>query len=101
MAIVGNNSWKSITKGKGKYVVVGDYDSITTSTDGINWSTPIQIGSDYSLDSVCYGSGKFVAVGDVRYITTSTDGINWTTPIQLKDENGNIPENFLYGICPF
>lgn len=61
MAIVGNNSWKSITKGKGKYVVVGDYDSITTSTDGINWSTPIQ----------------------------------------LKDENGNIPENFLYGICPF
>jgi hypothetical protein len=96
----------SVCYGSGKFVAVGIFGYIITSTDGINWteSMPIQVGNN-SWKSVCYGrfigGGKFVAVGDVRYITTSTDGINWTTPIQLKDENGNIPENFLYGICPF
>ena len=83
MAVVGSNNWHLIVYGNGKYVVVGVSGYITTSTDGTNWTTPVQVGSDY-WTSVAYGNGKFVAVGDKGYITTSTNGVTWTTPVQIS-----------------
>ena len=39
MAVVGTNGWNAIAYGNGKYVAVGQKGYVTTSTDGINWTT--------------------------------------------------------------
>lgn len=80
MAVVGTNSWNAIAYGNGKYVAVGSSGYVTTSTDGINWTTPKQIaGSSYTWNGIIYANGKFVACGQYSYIAVSTDGTNWTT----------------------
>ena len=87
MAIIGNNHWYGIAYGNGKYVVVGASGYTTTSTDGVNWTTPKQIstnGINVWVD-VVYGNGKYVTVGSGGYVSTSTDGINWTTPQKMRD----------------
>ena len=42
MAVVGTNTWNAIAYGNGKYVAVGLGGYVTTSTDGVNWTTPVQ-----------------------------------------------------------
>ena len=80
MAVVGTNSWNAIAYGNGKYVAVGSSGYVTTSTDGINWTTPKQIaGSSYTWNGIIYANGKFVACGQYSYIAVSTNGTNWTT----------------------
>ena len=50
MAVVGTNGWNAIAYGNGKYVAVGANGYVTTSTDGVNWTTPKQIaGSSYTI----------------------------------------------------
>ena len=88
MAVVGTNSWNAIAYGNGKYVAVGSSGYVTTSTDGINWTTPKQIaGSSYTWNGIIYANGKFVAVGKSRTITTTTDGKTWTTVKQVGTSN--------------
>ena len=78
--IIGTNSWNAIAYGNGKYVAVGSSGYVTTSTDGINWTTPKQIaGSSYTWNGIIYANGKFVACGQYSYIAVSTNGTNWTT----------------------
>lgn len=85
---VGTNDWKNIAYGNGKYVIVGqDYNSgyITTSTDGVNWTTPTK--SSYQWNKVVFGDGKFLAIENdypTLNIASSTDGVNWNTPISLR-----------------
>ena len=43
--IVGSNNWNAITYGNGKYVAVGEKGYVTMSTNGVDWSTPKQVGS--------------------------------------------------------
>ena len=78
--IVGSVDWKNVIYGNGKYVAVGGDGYISTSTDGINWTTPKNIGGNLTISwfCVCYGGGKFVTMGLNEYTATSTDGINWT-----------------------
>lgn len=84
---VDNEYWSSITYGNGKYVMVGfNYGYISSSTDGINWTTPKRI-SQVSWYAIAYGNGKFVIVGSEGYISTSTDGVNWTTPKSVATED--------------
>lgn len=80
MAVVGTNGWNAIAYGNGKYVAVGANGYVTTSTDGVNWTTPKQIaGSSYTWNGIIYANGKFVVCGQYSYIAVSTDGTNWTT----------------------
>lgn len=89
MAIVGSNSWYSITYGNGKYVAVGHnsyYDPgfVTTSTDGENWSTPKQI--DKTIECVTFGNGKFIILTYAdRMLLESTDGENWSVSTKVGD----------------
>ena len=84
---VDNEYWSSITYGNGKYVMVGfNYGYISSSNDGINWTTPKRI-SQVSWYAIAYGNGKFVIVGSEGYISTSTDGVNWTAPKSVATEN--------------
>lgn len=80
--IVGTQDWKAIVNGNGKYVAVGYGGCIVTSSDGVSWTTPIQIGNLDWYD-IAYGNGKFVVVGNSGYITTSVNGITWTTPTKI------------------
>lgn len=84
---MGNINWRSIVYGNGKYVVVGndvDQGYITTSTDGITWSTPQKVG-DSGWTAITYGNGQFVIVGR-QYVSSSADGVNWVTPHIIGEE---------------
>lgn len=58
--------WQSVAWGDGCFVAVGE-THVTTSEDGLNWSTqmaqPDAPGSNVTWDGVCWGNGLFVAVG--------------------------------------
>lgn len=75
MAVVGTNTWNAIAYGNGKYVAVGNNGYVTTSTDGVNWTTPKQIIS-YDLRVIAFGNGIFVTAGGEN-IACSSDGNNW------------------------
>lgn len=86
------NALRGVTFGSNKFVAVGDYGTILTSTDlGINWNnrTALNSGSAGTRDNLraitfgnIGGSGVaapgFVAVGDNGTILKSTDGSSWT-----------------------
>ena len=81
-------SWNQIPEalqgvafGNGMFVAVSQYQEVTTSSDGITWSSPSALNGQW--DSVVYGDGKFVAVAGDGKVATSTDGATWTTPILL------------------
>jgi hypothetical protein len=82
-----SGDWQSIAYGNNRWVAVGHRGLITTSTDGINWATPQQVGGNhYFWNDIGYGY-LWIAVGHHQssdnsfghIIATSTDGINWTT----------------------
>ncbi|MEK3910176.1 cadherin-like beta sandwich domain-containing protein [Paenibacillus sp. FSL H7-0331] len=59
-----------------RIVAVGKGGVITTSTDGISWSSQTKGSED--LNRVLYGGGKFIAAGSAGTIYSSSDGITWT-----------------------
>ncbi len=71
----------SITYGKGRYVAGGEYRTIWTSTNGLDWTNPapdLSIKPYVSDVAVAYGNGVFVgAAGYNGDILTSPDGLNW------------------------
>lgn len=79
-----NHSWHSVAYGNSKYVALSTEGYITTSTDGITWSTATNPAglSTYTNNwyDITYGDGKFVALRRNGNISTSTDGVTWTTP---------------------
>ena len=60
-----------------------NYEYVSTSTDGITWTTPVNItsalGNSPRNYRISYGLGKYIAVDSQGYISTSTDGTTWTT----------------------
>ncbi|MCS2367495.1 hypothetical protein NXW45_14365 [Bacteroides caccae] len=62
-----------------------EYGYVTTSTDGVTWTSAIKIGEDTGtqLMSVAFGNGKFVAIGD-GYATTSENGISWSSLTRIS-----------------
>lgn len=87
MAVVGTNEWQAIAYGNGKYVAVGLDGYVTTSNDGVNWTTPKQIISD-NIYHIRYGNGVFVTCGG-RKIAYSINGDDWTL-ISPNVSYGNI-----------
>jgi hypothetical protein len=81
-AVALSNNLISITYGNGLYVAGGEYRTVWTSTDGVNWTNPApDIGIyPYSSDvHVAFGNGTFVgAAGYSADILTSPDGLNWS-----------------------
>jgi hypothetical protein len=72
-------SWKSlrdIAFMGTRFVAVGD--TITTSTDGKQW-TNVETNGDY-FHTILYGDGRFFAGGNS--IQTSVDGISWEVVLQ-------------------
>lgn len=91
MAVVGTNTWNAIAYGNGKYVAVGNSGYITTSTDGVNWTTPVQriTASGSTVAGCIFANGMFYIAGsqNARHakdtvtavmIWKSSDGETWT-----------------------
>ena len=91
-----NVHWTGITTDGKKLVMVGySYSNsthkgwVSTSTDGITWTTPKSICS-IILRSITYSNGIFVVVASDSYVFTSNDGVNWTVLEKIKDESVNL-----------
>ena len=65
--------------GSALYVAVGDSGTLTTSPDGITWTTRTSGFGSGVIQDVTYGDGLYVIVGDLGKLSTSTDGITWTS----------------------
>ena len=92
-------NWTGITYGNNKFVAIGDGGYISTSTDGITWTTPAKNSNlgNYNWKGITYGNNKFVAIGDGGYISTSTDGVTWTTPVKNSNLGSNAWTGIAYG----
>ena len=84
---LGEGSWSSITYGNNQLVAISQQGHISTSQDGINWTTPVQI-SELLYRSYClwrairYTGKKYVAISYDGYYSESSNGTNWKTAVQ-------------------
>ena len=74
---VGDVGWLSVAYGNGIYVTAGYNGYVAYSMDGVNWSTPKQIGTS-SWEHLMFENGVFLltATNSSRR-ATSTNGIDW------------------------
>ena len=70
------NLWSVASSGDA-CVVVGDWGTILTSTDGVWWSNPVSGTSAFLLAVTYGGNGKFAALGLSDKAYTSPDGTTW------------------------
>jgi hypothetical protein len=69
---------EDVAYGQGKYVVIGDYAAIRTSSDGKKWEKQsTSLGDKGFLASIVFGAGQFVIAGSGGVILTSPNGIDW------------------------
>ena len=61
------------------FVVVGQFATILTSSNGADWSQPPTTLGIKMLQAVTHGSSTFVVVGQDGVIVTSADGTTWMT----------------------
>ena len=78
------SGWLALCCDGAQFVALGEGGYVSTSTDGENWTTPVQnpdlieyAGSDGYYYTSAYDGTKFVALGFYGYVATSTDGTNW------------------------
>lgn len=78
-ATLGNNDWRGIAYGNGKFVAVNGYGEYSVSLNGVNWTNPQYIDSPAPIGvaSVIYAQGQFV-VFTQSGIYTSSDTETWT-----------------------
>lgn len=102
------SDWISITYGNGVYVALSYDGYVSTSTDAIEWATPVQpeafknsnwLGGNAFIDlwAGCkYGAEKFVAISARGYVSTSTDGVNWTNAekVDALESKYNVDSNW-------
>lgn len=88
--------WNGVAYGNGKYIMVGNKGNITSSIDGISWSTPVTI-HDGAFDwaDIAYGKSRFVAISKDFFVSTSDDGVIWSEPVHL-DGAGNQCNRMIY-----
>lgn len=91
----GTDDWfYGITYGNGKFVTVGAYGTVLTSTDGVGWTTQTTPITNH-LYGVGFANNTYVAVGTLGKIITSPDGINWT--VRSEGQAHPLTHN-LYGV---
>lgn len=70
-----------------RWVAVGNYGIIITSTDNAATWTEVTSPTNRNLKKVVYAEGRWVAVGLGGMIITSTDGTTWTVVTAVNDRN--------------
>ncbi|MBQ3785025.1 MAG: hypothetical protein II843_01360 [Alphaproteobacteria bacterium] len=79
------------------YVAISEYGYVSTSSDGINWSSAENVGlGAFAWQSVVWDGTKFVLLGASGYVSTSNDGITWTNPVQNVNLGANGWRDLVY-----
>jgi hypothetical protein len=74
------------------YIAGDGAGKLSSSTDGITWTSRDPNNNGQPIEGIAYGNGVFALICGSR-VSTSTDGITWTTrPIH----NGS-GQNIIYG----
>jgi hypothetical protein len=79
--------------GNGIYMVGATGGQLSTSTDGITWTTRNAEFGTTAIYDIAFGNGVFVAVGGsgaTGVVRTSTDGITWTSRTNPLPAGGNL-----------
>lgn len=66
-----------VASGGGTPINGSQFGRITTSPDGVTWTTRKTTNSNW-VGGVTYGNGRWVATGGWGLVMYSVDGINWT-----------------------
>ena len=79
------NECTAVAYGGSKFVVLGVGGYVSTSTDGITWTSMIE-DPNLSYDSsvgyvIAYGNNKFVAINPNGVIFNSADGVTWGSSV--------------------
>ena len=86
--ISGGGFLNSIAYGYNKYVIVGGYKTIVTSSDYISWTrTSFEGPGSTNYRDIVYSEDKFVLVGNSGTILTSTDGTSWNSKTSGTSNN--------------
>lgn len=88
LATLQEGDWSNLAYGTNKFIAVSTSGYVSTSMDGLNWTTPVLNsnipGHSYALT---YDGTKFLIIGG-GYVSTSTDGLAWTTPVYVSNLDG-------------
>ena len=79
----------------GKFVAVGDFGKIYTSTDGITWTSRTSNVS-IPLYSITYINNMYIVGGASGVILTSTNGTTWTRKTNIDEPNSYIREIYSF-----
>ncbi len=74
---IGTNSVREVLFDGTRFVAVGAYGFLATSTNGADWAIT-NPGSDLNLRGLSHANGLFLTVGNGGLIYTSPDGRDWT-----------------------
>ena len=75
------NQTNSVQYLNGLFVAVGSSGTLSTSTNGINWTARNSGFGSSTVWCASYINGKYVIGGDDGKVGVSTDGITWTTSV--------------------
>ncbi|MEY9977996.1 flagellin [Lysinibacillus sp. RC79] len=90
------SSITSVNKISDKYIGVGQYGTILSSTDGITWDINT-IDPSFDFLEVISNGNQLVAIGNRGNIYLTDDGINWTKQTVSNDDLGIIKHAQLLG----
>ena len=84
-ATVTGDSWtRLIWNGSFYLAVTLNTNYVSTSTDGIVWTTPTQVNISSLYRCLTWDGTRFITLftnNSQIYMSTSTDGLNWTNPV--------------------
>lgn len=72
-------------------------DQVSTSTNGLNWTSFTSINIQISNGMVCYGAGKFIASDSIGDIDYSYDGKVWYPSSGFKSDPVRLASTLCYG----
>lgn len=75
---VPQETWADITYGNNEYVALTNSGQISTSSDGVTWTTPIIVSGYNNCGSIVYNNGLYTILTKMGKIYTSSDLTNWT-----------------------
>ena len=84
----GYGAWVDVAYNGSTYVVLSERGGISTSSDGTNWTQPVQSSSLYGVSeswkSIVYDGTEFIAMSSKNYVSTSIDGSSWSEPSEVS-----------------
>lgn len=82
--------FNDITYADNQFVVVGNYDLILTSPDGLTWTQQISGTTGYPLIGVTHDGTQWIVVGAVGRLLTSSDAVTWVNHTSASSTSGTL-----------